>query len=314
MKLEELLEKYPWPETREALFRDPPARDELSPAYARTIIERQRRSQLRVLLRMLHGPVLEDDFPRAEGRGPRRLEPQLKLRDSKEAAQLFLSVAAQTGKALVRIGPEGLADLDPADGALGRLLLLLSITEALPWERRVHAHEWIQIARDRDGSWLDKPFGGVLTPMVFKASIGAYDVHSDSGQRLAEDLRRATDDQRVTSWARSLIEHGADRLVALSENQLPGGGYEQEETRSPEAARYTRDIRLVKADGRPDDFLDSLKMTTGVEAQSRFIVEEDPRFLKLRTWSAEPIDDATLDQLAQKAEVRIASATESSLA
>lgn len=231
MKLNELMEKFPWHDTFEALCQEPPDEGSLPLTNAQELIEQQRKSQLAVLSRMMYSPLLEGNYERAEDtfeQGDYRRTTSLRLRKPEEASRLFLATAAQAGKALRPFGLERLSELGRDDAALGRLLLVLSVAQSSPRSRAAHAHEWPEIARQGIDRWNPFPFGLVLTPMLFSAEPDAWKVerrdYPDFARHLAMELDETSiDSDKLTRWTRSLVRAGALRLRKLGRSKQTNG-------------------------------------------------------------------------------------------
>ncbi|HEX4438235.1 MAG TPA: hypothetical protein VH061_15735 [Solirubrobacteraceae bacterium] len=250
MKLNELLERFSWRETFEALCQEPPEERSLHLVDARRLIGQQRKSQLAVLSRLMYSPLLEGDYETAKDSSEPRRTASRKLRKPDQASRLFLGSAAQAGKALRPFGPERLSELDRDDAALGRLLLILSVTLSSPKRRGEHAHEWGEIVRQGMESQASSPFGAVLTPMVFSAGFGAGRVEpsasSDLGGPLAVQLHEMTRaGYKLTRWTRSLLNAGAARLRRLRESP----------EESPDAVLMAR-LSALKRQGIDDQDID----------------------------------------------------------
>jgi hypothetical protein len=243
VKLKSLLKTFPWDKTLEALCREPPEESALLLAHAQQLIAQQRESQLAVLSRMMHSPVLEGDYARAEGAFAESDDPQvalLRLRSPDQTSRLFLAVAAQAGKILRPFESERLSGLNPEDAALGRLLLVLSVAQSSPKSRAAQAHEWPEIARQGIAGGHALPFGPVLTPMLVTAEpdawVASHGIYPDFAWELAEELRETTSSDKLTDWTRRLVYAGAARLRRLSR------GGERGEFRAP--GRLSRDVEL----------------------------------------------------------------------
>ena len=73
---------------------------------------------------------------------------------------------------------------------------------------------------------------------------------------------------------------------------------------------HTRELRLRGDEGQNADFLDELKAIPGVEQQTRFIVDHDPGFVRIKLWTSEPINDAELHRLAARTQAEILDITD----
>lgn len=254
MKLNALLEEFPWHDTFAALCQEPPEEGSLPLANAQQLIEQQRKSQLAVLSRMMYSPLLEGNYERAEDTFEPSDSPRttsLRLRRPDQASRLFLAAAAQAGKALRPFGPERLSELDRDDAALGRLLLVLSVAQSSPTSREAHAHEWPEIARHGIESRNAFPFGPVLTPMLFSAEPEAWTTgrpnYPDFARHLAMELRETTSgSDKLTRWTRSLVRAGAARLRRLR------GSTQTEDLHSALMAQ----LRELKRQGADDPDID----------------------------------------------------------
>jgi hypothetical protein len=222
MKLDALLERFPWHGTLEALCQEPPGAGSLPLTNAQELIEQQRESQLAVLSRMMYSPLLEGNYERAEDifePSDYRRTTSLRLRRPDQASRLFLAAAAQAGKALRPFGPERLSELGRDDAALGRLLRVLSVAQASPKRRAVHGHEWPEIARLGIEGTVASPFGIVLTPMIMYVEPEAWevghDIYPDPIWELSKALHKITSSAKLTDWTYRLVRAGAVRLRRL---------------------------------------------------------------------------------------------------
>lgn len=222
MKLNELLERFPWHDTFEALCQEPPEESSLPLTGAQQLIEQQRKSQLAVLSRMMYSPLLEGDYERAQNtseQGDYRRTTSLRLRKPDQASRLFLATAAQAGKALRPFGSERLSQLERDDAALGRLLLVLSVAQSSPKSRAARTHEWPKIATPSILGMGAIPIGPVLTPMLIHAELEApvvgRTVHDEFTSDLAMELHKITSSEKLTDWTHRLVRAGAVRLRRL---------------------------------------------------------------------------------------------------
>ncbi len=225
MKLDALLQQYPWDETRAALFREPRVSADLPLETAERLIKQQRTTQVDSLLSVMLSPRLVPEFAseRAASPGSRREEHagMFELRDPRRTARLFIDRSARTGKDL---RPFSLVDLDRLgadDAALGRILRLLAIAIELPRaERAGQAGEWARVPSQSRG------FGLVLTAMLRARSdrktreldpdvkaltrelVGRMDELPSSEQLTAEG-------PRLPRWVGSLAREGQERIREL---------------------------------------------------------------------------------------------------
>ncbi len=310
MKLERLTVEFPWERTFEVLCREAPAREAPSPERAQELIEQQRESQVSVLSRVMDSPLLETDYAETSDSPERSERPRdapFQLRDPRQTSRLFLGVAAQAGTVLRPFGALLLDELDPADAMLGRLLVVLSITDSSSPSRAEHADEWPEILRRGAHAGQALPFGPVLTPMLVAAGpefAGAYGIDPESPWELAGRLEATHRSEKLAPWISRLLREGATRLAALSEGRLPGP------TPNRHRGAHSRDIVLVGSRERGEYFLAALKSIHGVEAQTRFIVESTPGLSRIRAWSAEPLDADRLYAMAEALDVKIESLTD----
>jgi len=80
----------------------------------------------------------------------------------------------------------------------------------------------------------------------------------------------------------------------------------------PLSSRHTRDIQLAGNHARNGGFLAALKSIPGVEAQTRFVPEQDSEPSMIRVWSAALIPDEELRRLADATAAEIRSVTDDS--
>lgn len=220
MKLDVLLEQYPWEGTREVLCQQLPAQEQLPLEAAKRLIAQQRASQVEMLLSLMISPRLqrEQAISSAAGLGGVR-EPRadtFQLRDPRRSARLFIDRALRTGKDLRPFEAEELEKLDREDAALGRLLRLMALAqESSRVERRGEKQVWAEITLTHGN------FGLVLTPMVY-GDDGARRRNNDSQieelvSALAQGLGKSatTEDEGLLRWTTRLAREGHARLREL---------------------------------------------------------------------------------------------------
>jgi hypothetical protein len=316
MKLQAILERFPWEQSFEALCREPPKGDVPPLKRAQELIEQQRNSQSAVLSRLMDSPLLETDYTDARKRREQG-DQRFRLRDPAQTSRLFLGEVSQAGLILGPFGSERLDTLEPSDAALGRLLLLLSISESSPSSRAERAHDWREIVEKGAASELELPFGLVLTPMLAAAEPMfeiARDVGPESPRRLAGELTEAYRSEQLVPWVSNLLHQGALLLTAWSSGGLSGPLPDRphEQTVVPRGA-HVRDIRLVGGRKQNEDFLTEVRAISGVEAQTRFIYEEVPGRARIRAWSDKPLDQHDLLDRAVSSGTSIESLTDDTI-
>jgi hypothetical protein len=316
MTLDSLLEEFPWARTHQALCREAPGQGALPLDRAERLISQQRESQLSVLSRAMYAPLLESDYADREdtsAKGDVRETAPLKLRDPKQSSRIFLGAAAQAGTGLRPFGPERLNDLGPSNGALGRLLVVLSVAESFPRRREGLAREWPDIARQGIASEQLLPFGLVLTPMLLaaepEARASADYTYSESVRQLAETLRDVDESRELTDWTGRLVREGATRLAMLSGGRLRVESSSSEGNLRPRGT-HARDVLLAGSREHNEGFLEAVRAIPGVATQTRFIDEENPNLSRVRVWSAHRLTDGELVRLAEIVGVRIVALTD----
>ena len=222
MKLNELLERYPWDRTQRVLWGEPPAKPSLSLDDARQIVRDYRGSQTEELLRLMVSPVVRSlpvqKTPSPPGPAKDREESRT-LRDPRRTARLFVDQAAREGKNLRLFETSQLRDLGPEDGPLAELLQTLAVALDLPRAERRTLAKWNRVA-----VWSDNDLGPVLTPMLTSGKVDKRDEPTITA--LANELAGLLEIQQAGSeihggyrellhWTGRFTRQGHRRLTEL---------------------------------------------------------------------------------------------------
>lgn len=326
MELKKLSEQFPWDETYRRLCGDPPEQSELSLEQAKALIVEQRESQLEVLARGMYGPRLVTgappggDDPEGEGDEPALGYelPRFEFNDPDRTARRFMRVAAQVGARLRPWTPERLAELDPADALLGRLLRLLAVAEAPAGSSGDMGAEWEELKASSAAVAADAeepfPLGPVLGPMFALTDGSDESMGAESSHGLIHPLvaQLGTTDRldALAGWAGDVVEAGARQIAAISPDayarglsiEVPGVMFEL----GHGGPAYVRDIVLAGPRERNRDFLEQVRELAGVdEEETDFIHEPAPGIVRVRAWSAAPLQIERLTDSADEANAKV---------
>jgi hypothetical protein len=229
LKLDILLKRYPWEETRRQLCAIALQPSERSVRSAGVLIELQRETQVRHLMELMRTPQLEPRYANEKvppvTPSPKAETDAFQFSSPSRTARLVLNNATRVGKDLRLFS---LADLDgllPATRALGRLLRLLAEAASMrPQERGTLRRDWADLRATHND------FGPVLTPML-RAS---FRLGSRSAEGEAESLVAAVidafdragplplgpSDDHLVRWIRNVCRAGGQRLAHFRESDL----------------------------------------------------------------------------------------------
>jgi len=319
MELNKLLEEFPWTETYRRLCGDPPDQSEISLERPQALIIQYRESQLEVLARGMYGPKLASDVP-LQGNEPgveQQKLPRFEFNDPDRAARRFLRVAAQVGSRLRPWTPEHLAELDPADALLGRLLRLLAVAEEPAGSSGSTEGEWEELkarsAVDNPEDDEPSPFGPVLGPMFALAAWSEELTEAESSHGLLRPLvaQLGTTDrlEALADWAGAVVEAGAREIAAINPHSYDRGLVIE----APEVMvefggdlAHVRDIVLAGPREENTDFLEQVRELDGVAAEETdFIYEPVPGMVRVRAWSVAPLAVERLTASADEADAKV---------
>jgi|GEM_PF-5971458 len=319
MELNKLSEQFPWDETYRRLCGDPPEQRDLPLERAKALIVEQRESQLEVLSRGMYGPRLMTGSP-PHGDEPEVGQelPRFEFNDPDRTARRFMRVAAQVGARLRPWTPERLAQLDPANALLGRLLRLLAVAEEPAGSSGDMGAEWEEL---KAGSAVlsaegeePSPLGPVLGPMFTLTAGSDESMGAESSHGLIRPLvaQMGTTDRldALANWARDVVEAGARQIAAISPRayarglsiEVPAVMFEL----GHGGPAHVRDIVLAGPRERNVDFLKQVRELDDVaEEETDFIYEPAPGIVRVRAWSVAPLEIERLTDSADEANAKV---------
>jgi hypothetical protein len=319
MKLNDLLDEFPWERTYESLCSEPDDPTKLPLEWARELIDSYRDSQVAVLSRAMYGPRLTPEWrDRDRRRGldasPSKLSeprlPRFELSDPVRAARAFLRVAAQAGAGLEQFQSEHLTELDSTDTALGRLLQIL----ATAGDPRVDPEVPLGLLSALLPAAVPflsgrEAFGPVLTPMfVLAVSPWVEPSQRDAAQltwKLVEEVGTTDRHEELTRWIAGVVEAGSASIevstrlnfVRPPSEEVARSGlgplYYEQAVAQGRRGIHARDI-VVAGDREVNrTLIERIQSLHDIQAAD-FIYEPQPGVVRIRTWSELPVPEQLL--------------------